>query len=267
MQNHKFHSSILREYDVRGVVNDTLSASDAYAIGRSFGTIVNRDGGTKVAIGYDGRLSSIDLANSLIRGLNDTGIDVLQVGRGPTPMLYFSVYHLQANAGIMVTGSHNPPEYNGFKLTLGEKPFFGNQILDLGRLALEGDWTEGRGALENHDVRPAYLDELAGAYTTDVPLSVAWDCGNGAAGDILPDLISRIPGNHISLNEDVDGTFPAHHPDPTVAENLLQLQAASVSMVTATASAWWMGKSKFYGETNLWRYFHGMYWLKIQVVQ
>ena len=94
MQNHKFHSSILREYDVRGVVNDTLSASDAYAIGLSFGTIVNRDGGTKVAVGYDGRLSSIDLANSLIRGLNDTGIDVLQVGRGPTPMLYFSVFHL-----------------------------------------------------------------------------------------------------------------------------------------------------------------------------
>ena len=116
MQNHKFHSSILREYDVRGVVNDTLSASDAYAIGRSFGTIVNRDGGTKVAIGYDGRLSSIDLANSLIRGLNDTGIDVLQVGRGPTPMLYFSVYKLRADAGIMVTGSHNPPEYNGFKM-------------------------------------------------------------------------------------------------------------------------------------------------------
>ena len=226
MQNHEFHGSVLREYDIRGVVGDTLSIADAYAIGRSFGTNLVRDGGTKVAVGYDGRLSSVDMAKSLVGGLNDAGITALRVGRGPTPMLYFSVYHLPADAGIMVTGSHNPPDYNGFKMMLGRRPFFGEQILNLGRMAREGDWAAGLGTVEDHDVRPAYLDKLAGAYTTDTPLSVAWDCGNGAAGDILPDLIARLPGHHIALNEVVDGSFPSHHPDPTVAANLVQLQEA-----------------------------------------
>jgi len=150
----------------------------------------------------------------------------LRIGRGPTPMLYFSVYHLQADAGVMVTGSHNPADYNGFKMMLGEKAFFGEQVQELGRLAAAGDWAGGQGGLEDHDVRPAYLDELVAAYTTDIPLSVAWDCGNGVAGDILPELIARLPGRHVPLNEVVDSTFPAHHPDPTVAENLVQLQAA-----------------------------------------
>jgi phosphomannomutase len=215
----------LREYDVRGVVGDTLSTADAYAVGRSFGSIVARGAGQRVAVGYDGRLSSIEMADHLVRGLNDAGIDALRIGRGPTPMLYFSVYHLQADAGIMITGSHNPADYNGFKMMLGDKAFFGDQIQELGRLALAGAWVQGEGGSENHDVRPAYLEELTAAYTTEVPLSVAWDCGNGVAGDILPELITRLPGRHVALNEVVDGTFPAHHPDPTVAENLVQLQS------------------------------------------
>lgn len=226
MQNYQFHPSVLREYDVRGVVGDTLSMADAYAVGRSFGSIVARGGGARVAVGYDGRLSSVEMAEHVARGLNDAGIEALRIGRGPTPMLYFSVYHLKADAGVMITGSHNPPDYNGFKMMLGSKPFFGDQIRELGRLAQAGDWAQGRGGLEDHDVRPAYLEELVAAYTTDTPLSVAWDCGNGVAGDILPALIARLPGRHVPLNEVVDGTFPAHHPDPTVAENLVQLQAA-----------------------------------------
>ncbi len=217
---------MLREYDVRGVVGETLSTADAYAVGRSFGSIVAHGAGRRVAVCYDGRLSSVELAEHVARGLNDAGIDALRIGRGPTPMLYFSVYHLQADAGVMITGSHNPPDYNGFKMMLGSKAFFGDQIQELGRLAITGEWTKGKGEAEDHDVRPAYLDELAAAYTTETPLSVAWDCGNGVAGDILPDLIARLPGRHVALNEVVDGTFPAHHPDPTVAENLRQLQAA-----------------------------------------
>jgi phosphomannomutase len=219
---------------VRGVVGETLSTADAYAVGRSFGSIVARGAGKRVAVCYDGRLSSVEMADHVVRGLNDAGIDALRIGRGPTPMLYFSVYHLQADAGVMITGSHNPANYNGFKMMLGHKAFFGDQIQELGRLAAVGatagaaaaGWAMGQGGSEDHDVRPAYLDELTAAYTTDIPLSVAWDCGNGVAGDILPELIARLPGRHVALNEVVDGTFPAHHPDPTVAENLVQLQAA-----------------------------------------
>ena len=230
MHSHKFHDTVLREYDVRGIVGDTLSTADAYAVGRSFGTIVARggggDGGKRVAVGYDGRLTSVEMADHVARGLNAAGIDVLRIGRGPTPQLYFSVYHLDADAGVMVTGSHNPSDYNGFKMMLGGKPFFGDHVQELGRLAEAGDWANGAGGLEDHDVVPAYLEELVAAYTTDMPLAVAWDCGNGVAGDILPALIARLPGRHVPLNEVVDGTFPAHHPDPTVAENLVQLQDA-----------------------------------------
>ena len=222
--SHRFHSSVLREYDVRGVVGDTLSLDDAYAVGAGFGTLTRRAGGRRVALGYDGRLSSPEMQQAVAAGLRDRGLEVLNIGLGPTPMLYFSCYHLKADGGIMVTGSHNPPDYNGFKMMLGGKAFFGDQVQMLGRLAEAGDWEQGKGSETSEDVREAYLQELAAAYTTDVSLKIAWDCGNGATGAVMPELARRLPGSHVLLNETVDGTFPAHHPDPTVAENLVQLQ-------------------------------------------
>ncbi|HZD25469.1 MAG TPA: phosphomannomutase/phosphoglucomutase [Alphaproteobacteria bacterium] len=226
MDRHALHPSLLREYDIRGVVGETLSPADAQAVGRAFGSIVAGNGGSRVAVGFDGRLSSPELEAAVVEGLRAAGITALRIGRGPTPMLYFAVYHLEADGGLMVTGSHNPPDYNGFKMMLGHKSFFGSQIQELGRIAAAGEWAAGEGGAEEVSVRAPYLDALVAAYTVDTPLNVGWDCGNGATGEIMPELARRLPGRHVLLNEVVDGTFPAHHPDPTVAATLEQLQAA-----------------------------------------
>ena len=130
---HEFDPSILREYDIRGIVGSTVHAADAYAIGRTFGTMVRRKGGSRVALGYDGRLSSPELAAACIEGLTAAGIDVTNIGVAATPMLYFAVYHLNADGGIQITGSHNPPDYNGFKMMMGKKSFFGADIQTLDR--------------------------------------------------------------------------------------------------------------------------------------
>ncbi len=226
MKTHNYHSSVLREYDIRGVVGETLSASDAYAVGRGIGSAIVRKGGTRATVGYDGRLSSPELAASLSQGFQDCGLHVLQIGRGPTPMLYFSVFHLETDGGVMVTGSHNPSEYNGFKMMVGQDSYHGDLIRGLGIEAIAGDWVSGQGTVEDVDLRPAYVAKLVEAYQSDRSLKIAWDCGNGAAGEIIDDLTAQLPGHHHLLNAEVDGTFPAHHPDPTVAENLRQLQDA-----------------------------------------
>ncbi len=226
MNAHHFDPTILREYDIRGTVGENLSPADAEAIGRAFGTIVRRDGGRRVCVGYDGRLSSPDLQAALCRGLVAAGIDVLRIGLGPTPMLYFSVYHLDADGGIQITGSHNPPDYNGFKIMLGHGSFFGEDIQKLGRIAAAGDYESGDGSIEDIDLRQVYADRLLEGYDHKTPLKVVWDSGNGAAGDVLRMVVAKLPGEHILLNADIDGTFPNHHPDPTVEENLEQLKEA-----------------------------------------
>jgi phosphomannomutase len=142
---HKFDPSILREYDIRGIVGGTVHAADARAIGRTLGTLVRRKGGKRVALGYDGRLSSPELAAACIEGLTAAGIDVVDIGLAATPMLYFAVYHLEADGGIQITGSHNPPDYNGFKMMMGKKSFFGADIQMLGAMAGKGDWETGPG--------------------------------------------------------------------------------------------------------------------------
>ncbi len=222
---HQFHPTSLREYDVRGIVGETLTEDDARALGRGFGTRVRRAGGTKVAVGYDGRLSSPMLEAALVEGLNAAGVDAVRIGLGPTPMLYYAVHALGADGGIQVTGSHNPPNYNGFKMMLGHAPFFGADIQDLGRMAAAGDWESGAGSSEQVDIMDQYVDRLlqnfdGGAY------NIAWDAGNGAAGPVVEKLAARLPGRHVLLFTDVDGTFPNHHPDPTVEANLADLRAA-----------------------------------------
>ena len=226
-QVHNFHSSVLREYDIRGVVGETLSAADAGAVGRAFATLAARRGeGRRICVGYDGRLSSPELERALVAGLAAGGAEVLRVGLGPTPMLYFAVHHLDADGGVMITGSHNPPDQNGFKFMMGKGPFFGADIAELGRVAAAGAYTGGEGTVAERPVFDAYVARLARDHAGDRPLKVAWDAGNGAAGEAMARLVERLPGTHILLNETIDGTFPAHHPDPTVVENLAQIIAA-----------------------------------------
>ncbi|HTW54322.1 MAG TPA: phosphomannomutase/phosphoglucomutase [Stellaceae bacterium] len=222
---HRFNPAILREYDIRGIVGKTLFAADAEALGRAFAATLARTGGRRVAIGYDGRLTSPELAAALVEGLAAGGADVVRIGRGPTPMLYFAAATLGVDGGVMVTGSHNPPDHNGFKMVLGGKPFYAEQIQELGRTALALGAPEGpRGRVEDHAIADDYLARLAGDYDEGRPLSVAWDPGNGATGEIVSRLTQRLPGTHHLINAAIDGHFPAHHPDPTLPENLVQLQ-------------------------------------------
>ena len=225
---HDFDPTSLREYDIRGVVGRTLHTADAFAIGRCFGTVVARGGGGTVAVGYDGRLSSPDLADALVAGLKASGMHVLRVGRGPTPLLYFAATTLNTDGAVMVTGSHNPPTYNGFKMMLGKAAFFGSDIQRIGALAASGDVVdEAAGSDEAIDVSDAYVDRLVQDWDGgDRRLRVVWDNANGAAGEVLAKLLRKLPGEHTVLNGPIDGTFPAHHPDPTIAKNQEQLIAA-----------------------------------------
>ncbi len=226
--NHRFDPTVLREYDIRGVVGRTLHRADAFAIGRCFGSIVAGDGGKTVAVGYDGRLSSPDLEPALVDGLKASGMEVVRIGRGPTPMLYFAATTMETAGGIMITGSHNPPDYNGFKMMLGRKPFFGEQIRRLGEMAATGSVVEeAAGSDRSVDVTHDYVARLASDWDGgDRLLKVIWDNGNGAAGEVLQQLVAGLPGEHTVLNAAIDGRFPAHHPDPTVPKNLEQIIAA-----------------------------------------
>lgn len=217
--------SALREYDIRGIIGKTLTRAHYEAIGRAFGTGVIREEGRSVAVGYDGRLTSPDLETALVAGLASTGLHVYRIGLGPSPMLYFAVHHLGADAGMMITGSHNPPEYNGIKMSRRGRPFFGADIRALGTAIAREDYLTGRGQVEDSPVAEAYVKRLFADFVPGRPLRVAWDPGNGAAGAVLAALCAKLPGEHILINETVDGTFPAHHPDPTVEENLEQLRA------------------------------------------
>jgi len=220
---HQFHPTTLREYDIRGIIGDTLGEADARAIGLGFGTRVRRAGGRRVSVGYDGRLSSPMLEAALVDGLRATGCDVVRIGLGPTPMLYWSVYELGCDGGIQITGSHNPPNYNGFKMMLGSAPFYGADIRGIGELAAAGDWETGAGGVETVDLVDRYVDRLVQGFSGRA-FRVAWDAGNGAAGEVVEKLTVKLPGEHHLLFTEIDGTFPNHHPDPTEEKNLADLR-------------------------------------------
>ncbi len=228
--SHQFDSTVLREYDIRGIIGETLGPDDARAIGRGFATLLREAGGTTVAVGYDGRVSSPMLEHALIEGLTASGCDVVRIGMGPTPMLYYAEASSEdVHGGIQITGSHNPANYNGFKMVVQGRPFFGADIQLIGQMAAEGRWSDGAGAVSSHEIQSEYvarmLDGLAGIDSQKLDgLKVGWDAGNGAAGPALEALVEHLPGEHHLLYTEVDGHFPNHHPDPTVEANLADLR-------------------------------------------
>jgi phosphomannomutase len=228
--SHRFDPTVLREYDIRGIIGQTLGAEDARAIGRGFATLLREAGGKLVAVGYDGRVSSPMLEHALIEGLTASGCDVRRVGMGPTPMLYYAEASAEeVDGGIQITGSHNPANYNGFKMVFQGRPFFGTDIQRIGELAAQGAWADGTGTVESLEVMDAYisrmLEALAGIDQDRLAqLRIGWDAGNGAAGPALEALAARLPGEHHLLFTEVDGNFPNHHPDPTEEKNLADLR-------------------------------------------
>jgi phosphomannomutase len=220
--------TILRAYDIRGIYQQTLDKKTAFLIGKAFATLIAERSGLDhpiIVTARDGRLSSPSLSQALKEGMASAGAYVRDAGLGPTPMLYFGVYHLNAAAGIMVTGSHNPPTHNGFKMTVAHQPFYGEDILEIGGRIKAGTLRDGVGSITESPLFEAYISRLLKDYAAEgtKSLTVVWDPGNGAAGDVVTQLAQRLPGKHITLNTTIDGTFPAHHPDPTIPANLVQL--------------------------------------------
>jgi len=221
----KFNPEVLREYDIRGIVGKNLTSNTAYTIGRVFGHVLsNKLYKKKVAVGFDGRLTSPSLHKALCCGLLESGNDVLSIGMCPTPMVYFSHYFLNTDAVVMVTGSHNPSEYNGFKMVLNKRSFFSDQIQNLQSLTSFKDISQGSGKLINHEIKDEYVKNNMKNIKLKKKLKIAWDIANGSMGTVIDLFIKKLDNaEHIVINKKVDGNFPNHHPDPTVPKNMQQL--------------------------------------------
>lgn len=219
---------VFRAYDIRGTIGAGFDADAYRLLGHAFGHEMASAGLKTVAVGYDGRLTSPDLELALVDGLIKAGRKVIRIGRGPSPMLYYATHALETDAGLMITGSHNPPEFNGLKMTMKGRAFFGDDIERLRQLCLSHLPADELGSAESVDVRDGYAERMAKDFGGERALSVVWDPGNGAGGEIVERLTELLPGSHRIINGAIDGTFPAHHPDPTVEENLADLKDAVI---------------------------------------
>jgi len=216
---------IFKAYDIRGIVDRTLTESGVETIGRGLGTLAHRKGVKKFVIGRDGRLSGPRLAQALARGLNAAGIDVVDIGVVATPMVYFGTYHFETGSGVMVTGSHNPPDYNGLKMMVAGETLAAEAIQDLRKLIESAQFVipESSGTQSSIDISDAYIDRIASDVKLSRPMTIAIDCGNGSPGAFAPRLYRKLGCKVIELFCDVDGNFPNHHPDPSKPENLEDL--------------------------------------------
>lgn len=214
---------IFREYDIRGIVDRDLTPEIVETLGRGIGTYFLDRGRGGVALGRDCRLSSPAFAGAMTKGLRAAGCDVTDLGVVPTPLLYFMVFHKKISAGVMITGSHNPPEHNGFKMMAGEDTLYGADIQDIYKIIAAGRFREGRGKMTAYDIRPEYLDHVAGGIRLERPLKAVVDAGNGTGGTVAVPLFRRLGVEVVEKYCDMDGTFPNHHPDPTLPEAMQDL--------------------------------------------
>ncbi|MCL2644871.1 MAG: phosphomannomutase/phosphoglucomutase [Betaproteobacteria bacterium] len=216
-------AEIFKAYDIRGIVDKTLTADTVKAIGHALGSEAAARGQQAVAIGRDGRLSGPELANALAEGILAAGVDVIDIGCVPTPVTYFAAHHLGAHSCVSVTGSHNPPDYNGLKMVLGGETLFGEKILALRQRIADGNLTHGAGVRRKADVIDDYIARIVGDVRLSRPMKIAIDCGNGVAGAVAPALFRQLGCEVTELFCEVDGGFPNHHPDPSKPENLRDL--------------------------------------------
>lgn len=248
-----FDKSILKPYDIRGIVDKNLNNEVAYFVGKSYGTFLQNNLGKKsCVVGFDGRLTSKEYADNAVKGLLETGIDVINIGLAPTPMVYFAIYHLNVDSALIITASHNPPEYNGFKMLSNDGPIFGNDIQKIGEISKTGNFkiAEKSGKLEYRDIKESYVNFIVSQLEderlikSDHPiakfinetyrkirkrmernvLNVVWDAGNGAMAHVMHEIIAKIPGKHTLICDTVDGHFPNHMADPSVEVNMQMLK-------------------------------------------
>jgi phosphomannomutase len=214
----------LREYDIRGIFGENLFEKDAYQVGRAFGTLMAREKLKKVCVGFDCRNSSNVLLFNLIKGLKDSGREVTSLGLCHTPMVYYAVHKLCLEAGVMITGSHNSPEYNGFKFMLGFDPFYGDEIKMLGKIIEQQDFIDGNGReIIQNKIFSEYISDILCEFQFQDDIKVAWDVGNGTTGRAIRSIVASIPGKHHVIFGETDGNFPNRLPDPTVAKNVKYL--------------------------------------------
>ncbi len=218
-------ANIFREYDIRGVVDEEISDQDVVTLGRALATYFQDQGIERIALGRDCRLSSDRYRDLLLEGLTAGGRRVVDVGVCPTPLLYFAVQHLKTQGGVMITASHNPPQYNGFKVLAGKSTIFGREIQKIREIAEKSRFVSGSGQVSRHEIIPDYWDYVAGIIKIERPLKVAVDAGNGTAGPVAVPLMERLGIEVVPLYCEMDGRFPNHEPDPTVLENLTDLIA------------------------------------------
>jgi len=224
----KINPDIFREYDIRGIYGTDLTEEYVELIGKAYGTLIKRDKGRTISLGRDCRLSSPSLSESLIKGITSTGVNVINIGIVSTPILYFSLFNMEVDGGVMLTASHNPGDYNGLKLSINRDSIFGQGIQGLRKMIEADDFETGEGTVTDQSITEEYVNYMKGAVHIRPGMNIAVDCGNGMVGLVGPQTLKEMGFSLTELYSEPDGTFPNHHPDPTVEENLVDLQKAVI---------------------------------------